>query len=77
MPDVLSDAERHASRGDFHSALGRLAPSLRRRLPPLDAFYDFVGDQDLLFDNPGHPSLTAAETAAAERALRRLGPGPV
>jgi tetratricopeptide (TPR) repeat protein len=76
LPDARSDAERHAARGDFHAALTALAPSLRRRLPPLEAFYDFVGDQDLLFDNPGHPSLTEAEKKKAERGLRRLKPGP-
>lgn len=64
------------ARGDFGAALGALAPLLRRRLPPLDAFYDFVGDQDLLFDNPGHPALTAAERARAARGLARLPPGP-
>lgn len=76
MADVLSDAERYAARGDFRAALGVLAPSLRRRLPPLEAFYDFVGDQDLLFDNPAHPSLSRAEHARAARGLRRLKPGP-
>lgn len=70
-------AARLASLGRFHAALGLLAPSLRRRLPPLDAFYDFVADQDLLVDNPRHPSLTPAESAKARKALGRLEPGPV
>lgn len=76
MPDARSDAERRAEGGDFHAALAALAPSLRGSLPPLEAFYDFVGDQDLLFDNPGHPSLSKPQTAQAARALRRLKPGP-
>lgn len=77
MTDVLSAAGRLVSRGEFHSALAALAPSLRGRLPPLDSFYDFVSDQDLLTDNPRHPALNALEQARARSALARLPPGPV
>lgn len=77
MADVLSAAGRLASRGEFHSALAVLAPSLRRRLPRLDSFYDFVADQDLLTDNPRHPALTAAEEARARRGLARLKARPL
>lgn len=77
MSAVLSVADRFASRGDFHAALGVLAPSLRRRLPPLESFYDFVSDQDLLTDNPRHPALTAAEQASVRRRLAGLKAGPL
>lgn len=62
--------------GDFGAALSILAPSLRPHLPPFEAFYDFVGDQDLLFDNPRHPALSAAQRACAARGLALLPPGP-
>ncbi len=74
---MLSAADRLASRGNFHAALGKLTPSLRRRLPPLDSFYDFVSDQDLLTDNPRHPSLTPAERAKVRQGLEALEPGPL
>ena len=67
---------RLIARGRFHAASAALSPALASRFPPIDAFYDFVADQDLLTDNPRHPALSAAELARARRSLTRLEPGP-